>query len=620
MSQHREFRIRVRFSADGRHCACLAVADHTGDGAPGADRSQVHLEGWVLAGGGPRRWLRVSLPGAATGAYALPVPGRRLLLRQWRDGQPYLSLIGTAGTVASRPVPELRITTTTPDGGLAVGLADRPDGGTEVFRIEDRTGHGGGLGLSELARAPATLCGPGVVVADRMVFYTRSNGVPVPQVFDPAAGGLAPAAPAVLSGALPVHGAGDTLLLAVPGDRRPSLATTSLRSPDRLDPLDGVAELAGAVQPLALDPAAREVALRLRHGITSRLLRYRLATGQLHEIDAPPGSTAPPPSWADGALPAAWGPDGLWLAYTTTTAPTGLWWLRPGASQLRPAPGGVAPPGQPGRVETLPGPAGPIEAVTYGDWRTSAHVVVALHGGPADHWPLAFDPGLQAFASSGFAVVAPNQRGSTGYGRAHHEAIKGAWGGPDLADVVAVGAHLERVRGPGRSRPGLYGFSYGAFLGLLALAEAPRLWSGCVAVAPFLSAARLHADAGAAVRSLVDRLDGTATVTDGIGPRDLLGLAPRMRGRVLVLHGDRDPNIPVTHSRALVAALAGAPDVAVTYRELPGGGHFALRPDPEVGQFAEVLRFLGRDRDAGGDSDVGAPVSATPRPSLRGGE
>ena len=36
-------------------------------------------------------------------------------------------------------------------------------------------------------------------------------------------------------------------------------------------------------------------------------------------------------------------------------------------------------------------------------------------------------------------MVAPNQRGSTGYGAAHRNAIGGAWGGPDLADVLRLG-------------------------------------------------------------------------------------------------------------------------------------------------------------------------------------
>ena len=80
------------------------------------------------------------------------------------------------------------------------------------------------------------------------------------------------------------------------------------------------------------------------------------------------------------------------------------------------------------RVESLPGADGPIETVVYGpDWRSSSVVVVALHGGPDAHWTLAFDSLFQLLAGAGLTVVAPNQRGSTGYGRAYQDAIAGAW-------------------------------------------------------------------------------------------------------------------------------------------------------------------------------------------------
>ena len=107
---------------------------------------------------------------------------------------------------------------------------------------------------------------------------------------------------------------------------------------------------------------------------------------------------------------------------------------------------------------------------------------------------------------------------------------------------------------------------------------------------PFRSAAALYADANPPVLALLDRLDGTAEPTDALGARDLVRLAPRMRGRILVVHGIQDQTIPVRHSRVLVDALRAQPAVTVTYRELDGG-HRPVRPgDPE---FAAIIRFLG---------------------------
>src|SRR5690606_27631144 len=115
------------------------------------------------------------------------------------------------------------------------------------------------------------------------------------------------------------------------------------------------------------------------------------------------------------------------------------------------------------------GPAGPVEAVLYHDWRTAPRVVVALHGGPNSSWRLDHDPVLAQLAADGTAVVAVNPRGSRGY-RGAHEALRDGWGGADLADVHAVGTAVAKERG---GPVALFGVSYGAFLALLALGTRP---------------------------------------------------------------------------------------------------------------------------------------------------
>nr|BFE80626.1 hypothetical protein GCM10020093_032270 [Planobispora longispora] len=148
--------------------------------------------------------------------------------------------------------------------------------------------------------------------------------------------------------------------------------------------------------------------------------------------------------------------------------------MPPGASPVR---GGAAP------VRAYDGPAGDIEAVVYGDPDTARRVVLALHGGPESSWRLGFDPLFRRLAAAGIAVVAPNQRGSTGYGAAHRDAVRGAWGGPDLDDVLHLGRALSAARGPSLERPMLYGPSYGAYLALLAAAARPGLWARAAVVA-----------------------------------------------------------------------------------------------------------------------------------------
>ncbi|GAA1397997.1 hypothetical protein GCM10009639_36010 [Kitasatospora putterlickiae] len=387
------------------------------------------------------------------------------------------------------------------------------------------------------------------------------------------------------------------------------------------------------LRPVALRPGAdgAQVAVQVDHGAGCSLALWRPSAGRLDPLPVPPGRIGAVGHWSAGGLRvpysapdhptalAALDVDAL-LAHdpaATVSAPTpvplplqlaplgsglpGPWrdtvlpW-RPGAigranSSTAP-PGwrldGSAEPGDGGRWHPaqsleLAGPAGPLEAVVYGGdaWLSSPHLALALHGGPADAWRLEFDPALQRMAAEGLAVLAPNQRGSTGYGLAHAMAIRGAWGGPDLDDVLHL---LETVAGQraalGLEPPALFGVSYGAFLALLATAHAPAGHvARCAVVAPFLSGARLLAEASSPVRALTDRLGGGEPITDARGPRDVLQLAHRIGAPLLVVHGDRDEVVPVSQSRSLrheLLRIGRTEGADFRYVEAAGAGHEVL--------------------------------------------
>jgi pimeloyl-ACP methyl ester carboxylesterase len=304
-------------------------------------------------------------------------------------------------------------------------------------------------------------------------------------------------------------------------------------------------------------------------------------------------------------LPTArWTSGGLHLVVSGPRCPTTVMTVTPGTAgtpEHRPSRGGreLGPSGDWARAhaEVLDGPAGPIEAVIYGGprWRESALLLIALHGGPHTAWRLNFDPLLQDLAAAGVAVVAPNQRGSTGYGPAHRDAIRGAWGGPDLADLRYLAESIAASRGGlGLPRPRLFGVSYGAFLALLAAAAAPELWSHCVAIAPFCSARGLYSDGSDGVRSFLRRHGALDVIDDALGPRDLELLAPRITARLLIVHGAADGTIPVSQPRRIVTALERAgrrTGTDFTYREIPGGHDPLLNTGDDAAR-RHVIQFL----------------------------
>jgi pimeloyl-ACP methyl ester carboxylesterase len=562
----------ARFSPNGLRAGCLAADD---DGVQ-------HLEGWELTAGGPVLRLRTEVACEASVAQVVALDDGRLLLSWHTPDQQLFTLFDTAGhgrALGTSTVPLRLVPAPARSGWLAAAVSVDDGGGSTLHRL-----NGTGDWLTTVARFPGRL-GSAVVAGEQLVVTAVLDGLATPVAVDPDTGattrlldaGQAPAVHALAAGG------GQILVAAETGDTR-RLGLVAAAPGSSLHLLDVPGDLGGAVTPVAVDPAGAVLAIVVTAGARSKLALFDTTAGSAVFADVPAGQLVPV---------AAWPPQGLWLPCSAPTLPTDFGWLPAGQTRLR-VRADTVPGLHAAQTVTLPGPAGPIEAVVYGDWRTSDRVVVALHGGPQSRWSLDYDPLLQTFAAAGLAVVAPNQRGSTGYGPAHAHAIHGAWGGPDLADVTALNEHLTAGRAPGAQRPALYGSSYGAFLALLAAAAEPDAWSACVAVAPFRSAASLYAQAGDPVRHLIDRMRAHTPLTDELGPRDLDRLAGRIRCPVLIVHGRRDETIPVDQSRHLVRHLIEHGHPAVTYREPDDRGHLAISGTAGDRVAEQVTDFLAR--------------------------
>ncbi|WP_194293351.1 S9 family peptidase [Actinomadura macrotermitis] len=296
--------------------------------------------------------------------------------------------------------------------------------------------------------------------------------------------------------------------------------------------------------PLTFDESGEHLLVSEVCGATTRLLVHTPAGDRVEPVAGPPGTLWPPASWTGERIHVRFS-----APHQPPTLATVHRRARSGWSLARQAPDPMTAWADADLVE-LPGPDGPIEAIVYGGprWRECPRVVLALHGGPLAAWRFEFEPLFQHLALAGVAVVAPNYRGSTGYGEQHMRAVVGDWGGPDLADVVHLG---RAVAGPRREAglpgPLLLGGSYGGYLALLAACRSPRTWSGCVALAPFTSPAGLHRDADAPVRDRVARLNGPGDDER----RDVLRECAALTAPLLLAHGTRDELIPVAQSRAL---------------------------------------------------------------------
>lgn len=601
MNRRRE-RISFRFSARSRFAACLVA---TADGAL--------APGWWDLDGTPH--YREGLPEETTATQVLPA----------EDGG-LLRLRGAAGSgrhllLLSRPAPAGTTAAGTPPAGLrhpfpaeslaveARGLRLAPGGPRGTLALAVETAHDGRTRIWRVRSAPLRLSDP-LPLPGRVTALLPLDGTGCRYATDlEGPDGYRPVSLDLCEGrwhALPspaqgrVHrlllsapASGLLLTASDPGDGRLRIARATLGDRPRLDFPERLNSLDGAVLPLAADPAGERVALRVSRGARARLFLYDVAADRTWPAALPPGAFHPVAGWSAG---------GLRVVYATPARPAGLVTVADTAAHENPS--GISQaasntPDAPGTphapTEWFATPSGRFEAVRTGDWRTAPTVVVALHGGPEDHWTLGHDPVLARLSEAGAAVVAPNQRGSTGYGRAHAEAIHGAWGVPDLADIRFLVRTLTEQRPPDAEAPVLLGSSYGGFLALLAVCADPYAWARCAVIAPFLSARGLHERSSPAVRALIDRHGLGEPPDDDLGPRDVERLAHRVRVPLLALHGCDDPVVPVEETRRLHRALAAADGQERAPHDclpIAGAGHHPLQERGGAGLIDRLVSFL----------------------------
>lgn len=581
-------RVSFSFASAGTTATCLAADEY----------GSWHVETWSFDGPSPRWWPLPLAQAVTPRDQLVPLNDGRILLCRNRSASHEISLIALhGGTVCERILEVIkgRGLRLLPDPGtrfLAVAIATDERGCSSIWRVSARAPHLEHVGdLSGLLLGGVWLDRTGTLLA---VDRAQNEGAAKAVAVDLRDGSWTPLlniSPTSNDRLLAYH-PGSGLLLAstdAPGEDR--LGWGRLDGSEPVSFPDTLHQPAQAAQPLGFDPDGHRVLVHFDEGVRSRLAVYTPASDHLAPISIPPGRVRSMATWTDGLVrfPFSTPTQPTSLA-TTGTESTASWSLTPDMP--------IGRRWAEAHIECLPGAQGPIEVIVYGgtSWRTSKHLVVALHGGPMSAWRFEFEPLFQTLATAGIAIVAPNQRGSSGYGTEHTLAIRGAWGGPDLDDVRCIArALVTERRAIGAGGLAVFGVSYGAFLALLAASCEPDLWSHCVALAPFLSGPRLHREASSRVRMLLEQLGGCQNLRDDLGPRDVLRLCHGIRARLLVAHGDQDNVIPVAQSRALrrrLLELGRHEGMDFEYLEIPGGRHELLAVGGRKTLDQQIVRFL----------------------------
>jgi dipeptidyl aminopeptidase/acylaminoacyl peptidase len=221
-----------------------------------------------------------------------------------------------------------------------------------------------------------------------------------------------------------------------------------------------------------------------------------------------------------------------------------------------------------------------------------APVVVLLHGGPeAQHQPT-FDPVVQYMVAGGFAVIAPDVRGSTGYGKRFEHLDDGRRRLDVIADLQAVHRWIVATPGLDERRAALVGGSYGGYLALAGLAFQPERWAAGVSVVGMSSLVTFLEGTAAWRRPLREAEYGSlAADRDFLVGASPLTHAHRIAAPLLLVHGANDPRVPLGEAQQVHDAVRrnGVRSELIVYED---EGHGLVKQRNRLDAWPKVLTFL----------------------------
>jgi dipeptidyl aminopeptidase/acylaminoacyl peptidase len=218
--------------------------------------------------------------------------------------------------------------------------------------------------------------------------------------------------------------------------------------------------------------------------------------------------------------------------------------------------------------------------------------IVYPHGGPQWEHFNSWYPRLQYFISHGYIIIAPNYRGSTGFGRTFTEALRKDCGRADLNDLVASVDYLKKTGYVNPNRIAIMGGSWGGYLTLMALTKTPEIWAAGVSIVPLANWFTAHANEDPVLQKNDEWLMGDPVADKELWhDRSPLYFADKIRAPLLLLAGKNDIRCPVGETMQMAEA-ARKNGVAVELKIYENEGHQFVRKENEIDSIKRAATFL----------------------------
>jgi len=218
--------------------------------------------------------------------------------------------------------------------------------------------------------------------------------------------------------------------------------------------------------------------------------------------------------------------------------------------------------------------------------------IINIHGGPTSQRVASFNADAQFFATRGWAVVEVNYRGSTGYGKAYVDSLKGHWGEYDVEDAVGAARALVEQGLADPDKLVIKGGSAGGYTVLNALIRHPGVFKAGICLFGVSNLFTLAADTHKFEERYLDSLVGPLPEA---APRyrewSPIFHADRIQDPVAVFQGKEDKVVPPEQAESIVASLRGR-NVPHIYRLYEGEGHGWRKKETIEAYYKDVLAFL----------------------------
>ncbi len=218
--------------------------------------------------------------------------------------------------------------------------------------------------------------------------------------------------------------------------------------------------------------------------------------------------------------------------------------------------------------------------------------LVLPHGGPTGQMVDYWNTDVAALASRGYICIAPNPRGSTGYGLEFQKANFQDLGGGDLKDEIAGVEFLKATGYVDPKKIGITGGSYGGFMTLIAIGKAPDIWAAAVEEYGIINWSTMLKSSDPSLneylKALLGNPDENRKIYDADSP---ITYIRSEKAPLLVLQGDNDPRVPKEEAQQVVDILKKEGRM-VDVHYYPNEGHGFVKRENQIDSIRRTIAWF----------------------------